>query len=336
MITKMTWPPVAARSLLLAALGSTLLLAGCEKKELLTHEELYGGSLLLTADWQGQEHTAATLDVALHSLTAGVAADTAFRMPGADASVKLTLQEARYGIIALHGAENVRFDGECFRLETSASPAGSAALPAGTSAPLLPEPGAFSAGTGVVDARAQESQTYTLKLYPFTRLLTLSFGLDAGAGKRVAGMDAMLSGIAASRRVADRNTAQDGAGSIRLEMRMKLDATAGEPEPWRFSRTRADDGEDIVYLGKHRLLGVHTGERQVLTLVLNYTNGESETLVEDVTGQLSGFNEGGMDGEGQTGLTLTAHISIAGQPGASATIIDWQPGTDSDLDAGNE
>lgn len=291
--------PVAL-PLLLAAIVGSLLTGGCDEKELYTHEELYTGSLLLSLGWQEQQPpTADKLDVSLRSLTAGVAADTTFRLPPDGSEARLPLPEARYEVIALHEAANIRFDGECFCLENPEN-----------------EPGAFSAGIGTAEVSAQQPHSYMLPLFPFTRSLTLRFRLDADTDGRLAGMEAALQGIATSRRLADRSTTRDAATTARPEM--KTEETAAR--------------SSTAYAGTLRLLGVHTGQRQLLTLTLRYTNGESETLTQDLTPQLAGFNHNGTEGS----LTLTARISIAGAAQPQATIVGWEQGTDSELDAGNE
>lgn len=97
------------------------------------------------------------------------------------------------------------------------------------------------------------------------------------------------------------------------------------------SGMRAADEDGIFFSGSRNLLGVHTNERQILTLTLHYTNGEEETLEQDLSSYLQDFNNyasGSVED-----LTLNAGITIAGQPGVSATLGDWKPGTDSDLDA---
>lgn len=315
--------PISLPATVLLFIAGSALLTGCEEKTLYTHEELYGSQLLLNADWQGNSPTADALDIRLRSLTAGIDADTTFRL-ASGSHTQFPLLEARYEVTALHEAENVGFDGECFRLTTGADG-------------LPPEPGPFSAGTGTVDVPAQQLQAYALKLYPFTRLLKFSFRMDSEARQRLAGLDATLSGIAASRCLADRSTTRDEAVSIGIEVRQEsgTEASPAATSIQNEGTSIRSDEDNLFYTGSHRLLGIHTAARQVLTLTLHYTNGESEALTQDLSTQLQGFNDG-TSGSDPDELTLTARISFAGQAGASATITDWAPGTDSDLDAGNK
>lgn len=297
-----------------ACLLAIIALAGCDKKELYTPEVLYTAPTLLKADWAGASPTADALrwhvrGVAGASASAGAAdiaaaggaaADTLFTS-APDATVSLALLEADYEVTAMHDAAHVSFDGECFLLEADAEG-------------LLAEPGELRAGMGTFRAVAQQQNTYALPMLPFTRVLTLRFRLNAEAEGRVASISARLGGVASARRLADRATAMTPGGVVAIDIVRES--------------TRASDAASIFFRGTCRLLGIHTGERQLLTLILHYTNGEQEALQQDLSPYLTTFNDPASDP-----ITLTAGLSFAGQPGVSATIDDWRPGTDADLDA---
>ena len=255
-------------------------LAGCNKKELYTHEELYNASTLLKVDWLGASPTASTLQLHVWSVAEAIAVDTLFCL-ASDATVRLELTDA---------------------------------------GGLLSEPGEFSAGAGVFRPVAQQENTYVLQLFSFTRKLALRFRLDREADGRIASINARLGGMASARRLTDRTTTRDGAGIVEIAVERE-DA----------SGMRAADEDGIFFSGSRNLLGVHTNERQILTLTLHYTNGEEETLEQDLSSYLQDFNNHASGSVED--LTLNAGITIAGQPGVSATLGDWKPGTDSDLDA---
>ena len=292
-----------------ACLLVAIALAGCHKKELCTDEELGNAPTLLKVDWLGTSPTAPTMQLHVWGVAETVAVDTLFSM-ASDATVRLNLPEAEYAVVATHAASHVRFDGECFFLETGADG-------------LLSEPDEFSAGSGTFHAVAQQENTYVLPLLPFTRRLALRFSLDREADGRIASISARLGGIASARRLADRTTTLGEAGAV--SMAIERESSSG---------TRAGNdagGDDIFFSGSRNLLGIHTNERQLLTLTLRYTNSEEETLEQDLTSYLKDFNDhasGPMED-----VTLNAGITLAGQPGVSATISDWKRGTDSDQDA---
>lgn len=280
-------------------------LAGCDKKESYTHEELYT-STLLKVDWLGASPTAPAMQMHVRGVAEAIAIDTLFSM-ASDAMVRLELPEAEYTVTAIHDATHIRFDGECFCLEADAGG-------------LLSEPDEFSAGTGTFRPVVEQENTYVLQLFPFTRKLALRFHLNREADGRIASISARLGGIASARRLADRTTTRDGAGSVGIAI---------ERENAPGARAAG-----IFFSGSRNLLGIHTDEHQLLTLTLHYTNGEEETLEQDLTSYLQDFNNyasGSVED-----LTLNAGITIAGQPEASATIGGWRQGTDSDLDATDE
>lgn len=293
----------------IACLLVVIALAGCNRKELYTHEELYNAPTLLKVDWLGTSPTAPMVQLHVWGVAEVIAVDTLFSM-ASDATVRLNLPEAEYAVVATHAASYVRFDGECFFLEAGADG-------------LLSEPDEFSAGGGTFHAVAQQENAYVLPLLPFTRRLALRFRLDREADRRIASISARLGGIASARRLADRTTIHSRAGVVSIAI---------ERESSSGTRAGSETGDDdIFFSGSRNLLGIHTNERQLLTLILRYTNGEEETLEQDLTSYLKDFNNhtsGSMED-----VTLNAGINIAGQPGVSATISDWKQGTDSDLDA---
>ena len=288
--------------------------AGCNKKELYTHEELYTASTLLKVDWLDASPTASTLQLHVWGVAGAVPVDTLFSM-ASDATVRLSLPEAEYTVVATHDAAHIRFDGECFCLATDADG-------------LLCEPEEFSAGTGTFRPVAQQENTYVLQLFPFTRKLALRFRLNREADGRIASIDARLDGIASARRLTDRTTTRDGAGAVGMAIARESDVPGTRAVS---NGGDSADDEGIFFSGSRNLLGIHTNEQQMLTLTLHYTNGEEETLEQDLTSYLEDFNN---QASGPVeDLTLNAEITIAGQPGVSATIGDWTPGTDSNLDA---
>lgn len=281
-------------------------LAGCSKKELYTHEELYKSSTSLKIDRSGGSPTASTVRMRVWS--ADEAVDTTFIMD-AGATVRLELEEREYTFVGTQDAAHIRFDGEYFRLEQDADG-------------LFLEPEDFSAGIGTFVPAAQQENLYTLRLLPFTRELALRFSLSCEADGRIASIHARLSGMASARRLHDHATTSGAGGTIELPI-----------ERESASVTRAGN-ERVFYSGVRNLLGVHTAQQQLLSLNLRYTNGEEETLQQDLTPYLRDFNDyasGPVEA-----LTLNAEITIAGQPGVSAVIGDWKQGTDSDLDATDE
>lgn len=299
-----------------ACLLAILSLAGCNKKELYTHEELYGAPISLKVDWAGASPTASTLHLHVWSATEGIAVDTLFDL-ASDATTRLVLPEAEYAVTAMHDAAHVRFDGECFCLEADAEG-------------LLAEPGEFSAGTGVFHAVAQQENAYSLQLFPFTRRLALRFSLGAEADGRIASIGARLSGVASARRLADRATTRDGAGAVAIA----LECESGAATYAGSSRAEGAPADGIYFSGSRNLLGIHTLERQVLTLTLHYTNGEEDTLEQDLTAYLRDFNN---HTPGQTeDLTLNGEITIAGQLGLTVAIGPWIDGEGDEGDAGME
>lgn len=284
------------------------LLWSCDRKELPAHEELYTGTVLLSLEWPETAPAHPTEHVhvwGIHSsgTSGAIEQDTLFLLD-AGATARLSLLEAEYTLAAWHDAGNVSFDGMHFRLDTDEDG-------------LLTEPDAFYACSDKFRVTAGQETDFVIKLSPYTRILAFSFSLDAQDEKRIKDIHATLSGIASTRKLSDRTTDSHQAGS----MCWKLEREDTPP-------TRAT--QEVRYSGKKRLLGIHTGENQKLSLTLQYTNGEEETLEQDLTPTLQNFNAAGQEDQV---FILSATLNIAGQASASASIEDWKEGTEEDLGA---
>ena len=67
-----------------------------------------------------------------------------------------------------------------------------------------------------------------------------------------------------------------------------------------------------------RLLGI-MGDRQTLTLVLTFTDGQTQTTESDLTEALAGFGS-----DMTEPFTLTAGLRTPMEAGFSASITDWE------------
>lgn len=291
---------------------TTCMLWSCDRKELSVHEELYTGTVLLSLDWQGATPTHPTERVHVwgtHSSSGSqqkISLDTLFLM-AAGASARLPLLEAEYNIAVWHDAANISFDGTHFHLSTDKDG-------------HLNEPDAFHACFDKLQVTAGQENNSAIRLYPYTRVLALSLHMDTQAEGRIETIRATLNGLASARKLSDRSTNSKKSGSC----------------CWELKRETASDtrsAQEVTFASKRRLLGIHTEEAQQLTLTLHYTNGEQESIQQDLTSALQAFNTS----EEETKIfTLSASIHFAGQATPSATIENWKQGTETDLDAWNQ
>ena len=158
-----------------------------------------------------------------------------------------------------------------------------------------PLPETLYSGTKTVTVVADDTLHLDLSVTQRTRDLRLELTVTEGDPERIASITGILSGVA-------------GAYDLRSE------TLHGEAVSTRPAFTRSGDKVSADL----RLLGI-MGDRQTLTLVLTFTDGQTQTTESDLTEALAGF------GSDMTGpFTLTAGLRTPMEAGFSASITDWE------------
>ena len=158
-----------------------------------------------------------------------------------------------------------------------------------------PLPETLYSGTKTVTVVADDTLHLDLSVAQRTRDLRLELTVTEGDPERIASITGILSGVA-------------GAYDLRSE------TLHGEAVSTRPAFTRSGDKVSADL----RLLGI-MGDRQTLTLVLTFTDGQTQTTESDLTEALAGF------GSDMTGpFTLTAGLRTPMEAGFSASITDWE------------
>ena len=161
---------------------------------------------------------------------------------------------------------------------------------------ILPMPGCLYSASTTCTVTADD--TVRIELNPLRRMRDLHFELTVteGDSERIASVEGVLSGI---------------AGTYTLA----TESPGGEPKTTAPAFTR--DGNRVT--ADTRLLGT-AGEAQILVLTLRFTDGEVQTIENDLTEMLRTFNT-----DMQTPLKISGALLMptAANPG-TATITDWQ------------
>ena len=158
-----------------------------------------------------------------------------------------------------------------------------------------PLPETLYSGTKTVTVVADDTLHLDLSVAQRTRDLHLELTVTEGDPERIAAITGTLSGVA-------------GAYDLRSET-LYGEAVSTAPA---FTRNGDKIEADL------RLLGI-MGDRQTLTLVLTFTDGQTQTTESDLTEALAGF------GSDMTGpFTLTAGLRTPMEAGFSASITDWE------------
>ena len=177
----------------------------------------------------------------------------------------------------------------------SSASARSGAQPAAWIEPL---PETLYSGTKTVTVLADDTLRVDLDVAQRTRDLRLELTVTEGDPQRITAITGTLSGVA-------------GAYDLRSET-LYGEAVSTAPA---FTRNGDKIEADL------RLLGM-LGEAQVLTLVLTFTDGLTQTVESDLTEALANFN-----GDMEQTFTVTGSLRTPTEAGVGGcTITDWMPG----------
>ncbi len=158
-----------------------------------------------------------------------------------------------------------------------------------------PLPETLYSGTKTVTVVADDALHLDLTVAQRTRDLRLELTVTEGDPERIASITGILSGVA-------------GAYDLRSET-LYGEAVSTAPV---FTRNGDKVEADL------RLLGI-MGDRQTLTLVLTFTDGQTQTTESDLTEALAGFGS-----DMTEPFTLTAGLRTPMEAGFSASITDWE------------
>lgn len=161
---------------------------------------------------------------------------------------------------------------------------------------INPLPDYLYSGTERITVMADDTLRMNLDVTQRVRDLHIELTATEGDPERITGITGTLSGVA---------EAYD----------LRNETLYGEAVSTRPTFTR--DGDKVS--ADLRLLGV-LGDAQTLTLVLTFTDGQTQTVESDLTEVLSGFGEGDMT---QT-FAIEGGLRTPLEAGFSATITDWE------------
>ena len=161
---------------------------------------------------------------------------------------------------------------------------------------INPLPDYLYSGTERITVMADDTLRMNLDVTQRVRDLHIELTVTEGDPERIAAIAGTLSGVA---------EAYD----------LRNETLYGEAVSTRPTFTR--DGDKVS--ADLRLLGV-LGDAQTLTLVLTFTDGQTQTVESDLTEVLSGFGEGDMT---QT-FAIEGGLRTPLEAGFSATITDWE------------
>ena len=266
----------------------TLQLGSCAKDDLHNTPHPDKGAVRVTTDWSG-----ASSDAVLpqsYILRIGTQEQTASETTNA---FNALFEPGRQDLLVYHQANGITLIGHTATINTLAD---------GT---LEPMPGYLFSGAEELEIVKDDTLGVTVKMEQRIRSLTLALKLNPGDEERITATTATLTGIASAIDLRDGTiTAAKGKTTIPAfaigtnSQRMR---SAGQP----------------ALVATLRLMGIMTGERQILTLAITLTDGSVQTLTTDLSEVLKNF------GEKMEPLTLDATLELPAEGSFSGTISGW-------------
>ena len=162
---------------------------------------------------------------------------------------------------------------------------------------IQPLPGYLIALSETLHVQADDTMKIAVNPKQYVRQLELELTVTEGDVERVASVTGTLEGV---------------ERSVNLRTGERLGTVAQVRTGFALHSDK--------FTGRFRLVGIHPVEKQLLTVLITFTDGRTETVVSDLTEQMNGFYETNDQ------LQLTGHLRLPIKAGVSATITDWQPG----------
>lgn len=274
-------------------------LAGCVKDDLYNTPHPDKGAVQVTTDWTGRSSDAVVPDSYI------------LRMDGKEQTVndetnafKSLFLPGTQNLLAYHQAEGITISGTTATVNM---------LEDGT---LNPMPGFLFSASKELTIQKDDTLKVTLPMMQRIRTLVLTLKLNPGEELRIGTAAATLTGMASSIDLTT-GTVQTTGGKTVVPA-FAIGTNDG--------RTRA--AGNPVLAATVRLLGVVSGEKQVLTLVITLVDGYVQTISTDLTELLKNFGHAEMEP-----LELDATLELPVDGNYNGEISGWDVKDDITIDA---
>lgn len=276
------------RKIITYIIGIGWLLTACVKDDLFKTPHPTQGAMNITTDWT------------MHSPEAVLPDSYYLRIDHAEQEVTentnvfaLLLNPGKHTLLAYNTPQHMTVD------------ASTASVNLQEDGTLEPLPGYLFTADAPIEVRADDTLRITLPMQQRTHLLTLSLKLTPGDDLLIASTAATLTGIASQ---VDLLTGILTGGSG-ANVAPDFSITSGS------GMTRADP--EPILSATLRLLGVRTDETQLFTLVVTMTNGQTQTIVTDLTELLKNLSTA------VGPIQIDARLNLLVEAGVNSTITDW-------------
>lgn len=264
-----------------------LSLTSCVKDDLYDTPHPDKGAIVVQLDWSGISPDAIpdayVLNVDGREQTAS----------GTTAVVEQLVEPGEHTLLIYNRPEGITVEGDVASVDEVIATAKTRAAEVF----IQPLPGYLIALSEILHVQADDTLKIAVNPKQYVRQLELELTVTEGDVERVASVTGTLEGV---ERSVNLRTGERLGTAARVRTGFAL-------HPDKFT-------------GRFRLAGIHPVEKQLLTVLITFTDGRTETVVSDLTEQMNGFYET------NDPLQLTGNLRLPIKAGVSATITDWQPG----------
>lgn len=289
------------RNLINCFILGVVLLGACNKEDIdkTAHPRL--GAVVVATDWTDRSADAVVPEQYIMQI--GAKSETA---TGATHLFGYLLEEGQYTLLAYNIPLGMTVSNGMAQVNI---------LPDSTLAAL---PSQLFAGTAEISITPDDTLRTTLSMKQHTHYLVLALELDKGDETHIAFVDAKLSGVSSTTEL------KTGLPPPQKGMNVKPAFRISFPVSTRSAAsTRAITAS--VLTAPLQLLGVVSGERQLLTLDIRLNSNRTQTIETDLTELLKDF------GTNNLPLQLNARLNLSVDAGFSSTITDWKATSGGDI-----
>lgn len=276
------------RKIITYIIGFGCLFTACVKDDLFKTPHPTQGAMNITTDWT--MHTSEVVFPDSYSLRIG---DVEQEVMEKTNMFALLLNPGKYTLLAYNTPQYMTVDASTVSVNRK------------TDGTLEPLPGYLFTAASNIDIRADDTLRITLPMRQHTRMLILSLKLTEGDDLLIASTAATLTGVASQVDLLTGALTGEGGASVAPDFSI----TSGN------GMTRIDPEPTLA--ATLRLLGVRTDERQVFTLAITMTNGQTQTIETDLTELLKNL------GTAVGPIQIDARLNLLVEAGVNSTITGW-------------
>lgn len=286
------------RNLINSFILGIVLLGACNKEEVYNTVLPRLGAVAVTTDWT--DRSADTVVPEQYMLQIGEKSETA---TGATHLFGYLLEKGGYTLLAYNIPQGMTVTNGMAQVNS---------LPDST---LVALPSQLFVGITEISITPGDTLRTTLSMKQHTHYLVLALELDKGDETHIAFVDAKLSGITSVTELKTGVPPPQTGTNVKPAFRISF------PVSTRATTTITPS----VLTAPLQLLGVVSGERQLLTLNIRLNSNRTQTIEADLTELLKDF------GTNNLPLQLNARLNLSVDAGFSSTITDWKATNGGDI-----